>query len=70
MLLKFIVGLIRVYKTCVSPFLPQSCLYAHSCSSFSMLCLQKYGVVLGVFLSIKRIASCNYFLNHQYKEVI
>ena len=70
MLLKLIVGLIFFYKACVSPFLPQSCLYADSCSSFSVRCFQKYGVVIGGFLSIKRIISCNYFLNHQYKEVI
>ncbi|MBI64726.1 MAG: membrane protein insertion efficiency factor YidD [Candidatus Marinimicrobia bacterium] len=70
MLLKFIIGLIHLYKSYVSPFLPQSCLYACSCSSFSMSCFQKYGIILGFFLSIKRIISCNYFLNHQYKEVI
>jgi len=70
MLLKFVIGLIRLYKISISPFLPKSCLYDCSCSSFSIRCFQEYGMILGAFLSIKRIISCNYFLNHQYKEVI
>lgn len=37
------------------------CKYIPTCSEYSVQALKKYGVIKGVFLSTKRILSCNPF---------
>jgi len=51
--------LIRVYQYTLSPFIGRSCRYTPTCSHYSVEALQKYGVIKGGKLSVKRIASCH-----------
>jgi len=60
---------IKFYKACLSPFLPASCLYKTSCSTFMLFALEKHGFFLGSFFGIKRILSCNSFLSNNKKEL-
>lgn len=50
---------IRFYQVAISPFLPASCRFEPTCSSYAMEALKKHGLFHGGFLAIKRILSCH-----------
>ncbi len=53
------IKLIQGYKYLISPLLGNSCRYFPSCSDYSIEALKTYGFLRGLFLSFKRIISCN-----------
>jgi len=53
-LIKLILG----YKFLISPLLGHSCRYFPSCSDYSVEALKEFGFFKGVYLSVKRILSC------------
>jgi len=55
----FLSVLIKAYKYLVSPILPSSCRFYPSCSEYALDALRKYGLVKGLWLTIKRIARCH-----------
>jgi putative membrane protein insertion efficiency factor len=61
MMKKLVLFLIRFYQKFVSPFFPPSCRYTPTCSQYTFEAVQKYGVIKGLFLGIKRILRCNPF---------
>ena len=52
-------GTMAVYQHVISPQLSRSCPYEITCSNFSKLSIQEYGIIKGVFLSADRILRCN-----------
>ncbi|KEQ00260.1 hypothetical protein SASC598J21_019610 [Snodgrassella alvi SCGC AB-598-J21] len=54
-----LLGLIRFYQYAISPLLPPRCRYTPTCSQYAVLALQKYGVMKGSWLAIKRICRCH-----------
>jgi len=70
LILKMLLGLIKLYQIVVSPFLgPAKCRYTPSCSTYAEEALQKYGIGKGLWLSIKRIARCAPWGGHGYDPV-
>lgn len=57
---KFFISGIKLYQKVSRPSLSRyiRCRYRPSCSEYSIIALQRHGIVKGLFLSIKRIASC------------
>ena len=53
-----LIKLIKCYKFLISPLLGQSCRYLPTCSDYSIEALKTYGFFKGLFLSVKRILSC------------
>ncbi len=53
-----VLSLIWVYQKTLSPLLPTSCRYYPSCSHYSHDAVEKYGVVKGVWLGVKRLGRC------------
>ncbi len=51
--------LIKIYQNLISPLKPATCRYTPTCSEYSIEALKKYGPIKGLWLSIKRIVSCN-----------
>ena len=51
--------LIRFYQLAISPFLPSSCRFTPTCSSYFIEALQIHGLFYGSYLGIKRIISCH-----------
>jgi len=51
--------LIRIYQLTISPLLPNACRYTPTCSQYGIEALRKYGVLKGLWLTLKRLASCN-----------
>lgn len=67
---RFLILLVRLYQGLVSPWLAPSCRYTPTCSQYSIQAIQKYGPIKGLYLSVKRILSCNPFVKrHGYDPV-
>ena len=54
-----LIKLIKGYKFLISPLLGNSCRYLPTCSEYSIEALKKFGLVKGVYMSLKRILSCH-----------
>ena len=53
------VFLVKIYQNIISPLFPPTCRYTPTCSEYAIQSLKKYGLVKGVYLSIKRIVNCH-----------
>ncbi len=52
--------LIRFYRACISPLMgPGKCRYTPTCSEYAIEAIQKYGVLKGGILGIKRVLRCH-----------
>lgn len=50
---------VKLYQWTISPLIGPSCRYTPSCSVYTIEALKKHGPIKGLWLSIKRISSCN-----------
>ncbi|WP_136064647.1 membrane protein insertion efficiency factor YidD [Pontiella sulfatireligans] len=66
---KAAVLLIRLYQKAVSPWLGQRCRFHPSCSNYCIDALKQHGMVLGLWLGIKRICKCHPFHPGGYDPV-
>ena len=58
--MKFIlISLIRFYQRFISPLTPPTCRFTPTCSQYTLEAIQKYGVLKGTWLGIKRICRCH-----------
>ena len=64
-----LIFLIRGYQLCVSPFLPPTCRYYPTCSSYCMEAIKKYGAAKGLLLGVRRILRCHPFHPGGYDPV-
>ena len=56
---KILIGIIKIYKIFISPYLTPSCRYLPTCSDYDIDCLKTYGLIKGIVKSMKRIFSCH-----------
>ena len=56
-----LIGIIKIYKMIISPYLAPSCRYLPTCSDYTIDSLKTYGLVKGLFKATKRIFSCHPF---------
>jgi len=49
---------IWLYQKAISPYLPASCRYNPSCSRYSEEAIQRYGVLRGSWLGLRRLVRC------------
>jgi putative membrane protein insertion efficiency factor len=64
-----VLALIRFYKRFISPALPSACIYEPTCSVYTYQAIEKYGVIKGGWLGIKRISRCHPFHHGGYDPV-
>ena len=50
---------IRLYQKALSPYLPSACRYSPTCSVYSHQAVQRYGVVKGGWIGLRRLARCH-----------
>lgn len=51
--------LVYLYKILISPLLPKSCRFTPTCSTYCIIAIKRFGIVKGVFYTIKRLIRCN-----------
>lgn len=56
-----VILLVKLYQKGISPLLGPKCRFYPTCSSFCIQAVTKYGVLLGVYCSVRRIIKCNPF---------
>lgn len=66
---EFLVFLVKFYRKNISPLKRPCCRFYPSCSQYALEALEKYGVLKGGFMSIKRILRCNPFNEGGYDPV-
>lgn len=56
---RILVWIINGYRYAISPLLGTNCRFTPSCSEYAVEAVTKYGVVKGIWLSIKRVSRCH-----------
>jgi uncharacterized protein len=56
---QLVVLVIRGYQRFISPALPPACRFTPSCSQYTLEAVNRYGVVRGGWLGLRRIARCH-----------
>ena len=54
-----LIGIIKVYKILISPYLGNNCRYLPTCSDYFIDCLKTYGLIKGFSKGMKRLLSCH-----------
>jgi uncharacterized protein len=58
---KAVLGVLRLYRLLLSPYIPTSCRFHPTCSSYAMEAIEKKGLCKGVFVTLLRLLKCNPF---------
>jgi len=53
-----LLGMLRLYKACLSPLLPPSCRFVPSCSEYAMIAIRTRGPWRGALLAAWRLLRC------------
>jgi len=56
-----VVALLRIYKRFISPLLPPMCRFEPTCSMYMMGAMEKYGVLRGGWIGLRRLSRCHVF---------
>ncbi|RPH40180.1 MAG: membrane protein insertion efficiency factor YidD [Desulfobulbaceae bacterium] len=65
-----LLGLVRGYQYFISPLFPPCCRFTPTCSAYTIQAIEKYGVLRGSFLSLRRILRCHPFSQGGYDPVL
>jgi len=67
---KIVLGMLRVYKAVISPWLPPSCRYVPSCSEYVIEAVERYGSIRGALMAVARVLRCHPFVRGGYDPVL
>ncbi len=66
---KIILLLIKFYQKYISIFLGKNCRFYPTCSAYTYEAIEKFGVIKGIYLGVKRILKCHPFHPGGYDPV-
>ena len=66
---RLLIACIRVYQYAICPYLAPSCRYSPTCSCYAIKAVQRFGVIRGIYLAIKRIGRCHPWHERGYDPV-
>ena len=66
---ELVTGGLRLYKRWLSPALPSACRYSPTCSEYMTEAVERYGVLKGVGLGLRRLLRCHPFHAGGYDPV-
>lgn len=64
-----LLGLIRFYRTKISPNTPPSCRFTPTCSQYALTAIERFGAFKGGGLALWRILRCNPLCKGGYDPV-
>jgi putative membrane protein insertion efficiency factor len=63
------VWLITVYQHTLSPYTPGNCRYTPTCSHYTQEAIERYGVLRGVWMGVRRLSRCRPLGSRGYDPV-
>ncbi len=66
---KLLIVPIRLYQWLISPLLGSNCRYTPSCSEYSIQAIERFGVLRGSWLSLRRLGRCHPWGSHGHDPV-
>jgi len=66
---RLVLALLQFYRHSISPLIPPSCRFTPSCSLYTFEAIDRYGVVKGGWLGVKRLLRCHPFNPGGYDPV-
>lgn len=63
------IGAIRLYQRFVSPGLGRNCRFAPTCSAYAVAAIDRFGVVRGGGLALRRLGRCQPLVESGYDPV-
>ena len=64
---RFLLWLIRGYRKYISPARPPCCRFIPTCSEYALEAVEKYGVLKGGWLALRRLSRCHPF--HRQRSI-
>ena len=61
--------LIRIYQSTISQVTPSSCRFKPTCSHYGCEAIERYGLIKGGWLTVKRIGRCHPWSHGGYDPV-
>jgi len=56
---RFFIWLISIYQRLISPLVGPCCRFHPTCSEYAKEALESHGLVMGTWLTIKRLSKCH-----------
>lgn len=69
MLKRLVLLLIRFYQKAISPLTPPSCRFYPSCSHYGYQSIERFGLLKGGWLAVRRVGRCHPFTPGGYDPV-
>jgi putative membrane protein insertion efficiency factor len=60
-LTRVVLAPLRFYRTGISPLRPPACRYVPSCSAYAVEAIERFGVLRGGWLALRRLLRCHPF---------
>ena len=54
-----LIQLIRGYRLLISPLFPPTCRFQPTCSNYAITAIERFGVIKGSIMAVKRILRCH-----------
>ena len=67
---RILIWLVRVYQRCISPCRPRCCNYIPTCSQYALQAVEKYGVLRGGWLALRRFLRCHPFYKGDFYDPV
>ena len=59
MIRALLIGIVKLYRLTLSPWIGSACRFTPSCSAYSLQALEQHGAAAGSYLTVARIARCH-----------
>jgi putative membrane protein insertion efficiency factor len=66
---RLVLGLIHGYRALISPLFPPVCRFQPTCSQYALEAVERFGVLRGSWLAVRRILRCHPFCEGGYDPV-